>query len=180
MNGILIDRTSRSSLSEEEDVRCDEGKNCAGNEEDMCYIEAGQCERSDGVAAAQQAGEPVADPRYLAHDVSAHGGGEIGFLIPRQQVASETHAEHKAGKHSAGHPQQLAAAFERAVEKSLKEMKREHNNHRAGSVVVEAAQECSGSDLLGDIGNAGVRRLSGGNIVERETDAGDDLRDEDE
>jgi len=59
-------------------------------------------------------------------------------------------------------------------------VKREHNNHRAGPVVMEAAQESSGSDLLGDIGYAGVRRLSGRNVIERETNAGDDLRDEDE
>ena len=45
---------------------------------------------------------------------------------------------------------------------------------------MQAAQECAGRDLLGDVGDAGVRRLRRRHVVERETDAGDDLRDEDE
>ena len=45
---------------------------------------------------------------------------------------------------------------------------------------MKAAQECASCHLLGDVGYAGMCRLGGGNIIEREANASDDLRDEDE
>ena len=59
-------------------------------------------------------------------------------------------------------------------------MQDQHDDHRAGAVVMQAAEKLPGCNLLGDVGDTGMRRLRGRNVIEREAQPGNDLRDKDE
>ena len=146
----------------------------------MGHIEPRQGKGSESVATAKQASKPFPDERDLAHDIGAHSGRKVGLLIPGKQVAGEAHGQNKKGKQRPRNPKQFSPPFKRPPEKGLQEVQGQHNDHCARAVVVQAAQERPCRHLLGDIGNAGVRRLGGGNIVERKGDTGNDLGDKDE
>ena len=55
-------------------------------------------------------------------------------------------------------------------------MQREHDDHGTGTVVVKATEKGTGCYLLGDVSDAGVGSLSGGNVVERQAQSRNDLR----
>ena len=100
----------------------DEREDRCRNQENVGHVEARQRERADGVAAAQQACQPLADKGNLADDVGAHRSREVCLLIPGQQIAGKAHAQHEQRQRGAGDPQQFAPALERPIEKRLQKM----------------------------------------------------------
>ena len=59
-------------------------------------------------------------------------------------------------------------------------MQKQDDDHGAGAVSMQAAEERARGHGFGNVGDRGVRVIGGGNIVERKKYSGDDLRNEDE
>src|ERR1700730_10866986 len=57
-------------------------------------------------------------------------------------------------------------------------MKKQDYDHRTCAIGVQAAEKRSSGDCLGYVSNCCVRMIGGRNIVQREENSGDHLRDE--
>ena len=116
----------------------------------------------------------------FADRVGSHSGGEIGALVPGEQVAGEGHGEDESEENAAGKPEQFAAAFVGAVDVGLRKVEQQDDDHRGGAVKMQTAKERTGGDAFCDVGDGGVRVVGGGNVIEREENSGDDLRNKNE
>ncbi len=143
----------------------------------MRHKKARQCQRAHLVSAPHQAFERGTDQRHFARHVGPDGGGEVRFLVPRQQITGERHRQHQAKERAAGNPENFAAAFVRAVEKSLRQMKKHHDHDRARSVGVQAAQKRSAGYFLHDVSDGRVRVIGRRHVIKRKKYSGDGLRD---
>ena len=141
MERIFVDGSGGSHIAKKKKVRGDQREDARGNQEYVRDEKARNGERAHVRAAAHQAFEAFADQGNFADGVGADGGGEIGFLVPREQVAGESHAQNQHEEHAAGKPEQFAAAFVGAVDICLRKMQQQHDDHRAGAVGMQPAQE---------------------------------------
>src|SRR5580692_11612851 len=68
---------------------------------------------------AHQAFYALTNPGNFAHRVGPYGGGKIGSLVPREQVAGECHGQDETEKYASGEPKKLAPSFVRSIDKRL-------------------------------------------------------------
>src|SRR6202030_1382971 len=71
---------------------------------------------------------------------------------------------------------QFARTFVRAIDISLREVQEQYDDHGAGAVSVQATQKGASSNRFGDVRDCGVRVIRGWNVIERQENASDYLR----
>src|ERR1700722_1512016 len=169
-----------SGVAKKKNVRRHQNKNARRNQKNVSDKEARDGERAHVGAAANQTLQTFTHERDFADCVGSHGGGEVGALVPGEQVAGEGHGEDESEENATGEPKQFAAAFVGAVDVGLRKVEQQDDNHRAGAVKVETAKERTGGDAFCDVSDGGVRVVGGGNVIERQENSGDDLRNENE
>ena len=112
-------------------MRSNKTKDERRQQEHVEHEEAGKGYRAHFRTAAQQALERSSDHWNVSQDVGAHGGREVGFLIPWQQVAGKGHPQHQSKQYASGKPQQFSASLVRSVEKRLADVQEQYDDDRA-------------------------------------------------
>ena len=91
---VFVDGTGCASLAKEIDVHGDERKDNRGHNENVGDKETRESQRAHIRTTAHEALEPTSDQWNFTSDVRSYCRGEVSFLIPRQEIAGEGHAEH--------------------------------------------------------------------------------------
>ena len=142
--------------------------------------EAGERGRSHFVAAAQETGELGTDDRRRAGDIGPHLGGEVGDLIPGQQIAAEAEAQHQTEQRDAAQPGQLARPAVRVQEHDAEHMDEGDEDDEVRRPAMDGADEPAELHVRHDELHAVEGLGDRGAIVEQQQDSGHHLDDEQE
>src|SRR5262249_55613254 len=118
--------------------------------------------------------------RNLAGHVRPHRGGEVSLLVPGQKVPGECHCQHQSKERAARHPKDFTPTLVGTIKKSLSQVQKENNDHRARAIGMEATQERSAGYLLDDVSYGRVGVTSRWSVVKTEKNAGHCLGNEKE
>ncbi len=133
----------------------------------MYAKEAGQGDCRKFLAAAHDAQNPFSDARRSTGDLRSHNRGPVGFLVPGQQVTCEAEADRDQQQANTGKPGHFTGELVRAQEDHPDHVQDSQDDHGAGAIVVQAANEPTGRHLGGDILDAVIGLIWGRNVVDR-------------
>jgi len=97
------------------------------------------------------------------------------YDVPAKNLAGEEHSHGKHEQKDPDHPRQLTRILAGPVQKNLRHVGQEQNDHAGPGVVVKRAQEPAERLLVVEEEKALVRLVGGGHIDQRRADTGDDL-----
>ena len=116
--------------------------------------------------------------RHDGGNVRRHLGCPIAFLVPRQQVAGERHAQHQAEQRQPEPEVHFARRFVGPVNHHLHQMQHQQHRHHMRRVMMQPAQQPAARHFVLDEINALPRRLRTGAVSHPEKNSRDELRDE--
>ena len=122
------------------------------------------------------------DPRAEDGNATGNGGADAeapeSVLIKTEDLTGEGHAESDEQQEDANDPGEFAGKFESAKEKDLDHVNQHDGHHEVGAPAVKSADIPAGCNRMIDRLQAVPSFASGGNVDDREKNAGDNLQDE--
>ena len=142
--------------------------------------EAGERGRAHIFAAAQEASQHGTREGRGAGDIRAHLGGEVGDLIPGQQVTAEAKAQHEAEQRDATEPGKLARAPVGVREHHAEHVHEGEEDQQVGTPTVDGADKPTELHAGHDEADAVESLGDGGAVVEQQQQPGEHLDAEEE
>src|SRR5438445_12340226 len=99
----------------------------------------------------------------------------VSVLVPPEDLPGEGHAERAQEEEDSGDPRQLARVLVGAKEEDLQHVQRHHKHHPIGAPEMDGAEIRAERRLIVQVLKALVRLVGGGDVHERQADAGGDL-----
>jgi hypothetical protein len=138
-------------------------------------VPAGQRQRADLRAAAQQRPDAHAEHRRVLRDVDRHDRRPVGALIPRQQIAGQAEGEDHLQQQQPDDPVQLARLAVAAEEHDPDQVQHRRDDDHRRAPMVQPTEERAAAHALLDEAHAVPRVIRRRRVVERQRDAGDHL-----
>ena len=111
----------------------------SGDDPNVCGEEALQGECAELRSAAEGFEDELAEEGNCASDLCADGGCPVGFLIPREQVTCEAHAQRREEEADADEPCEFTRELERGGEEHAQHVDEDDDHHQGCTPVMNAA-----------------------------------------